>query len=96
MSFKAHDQGLTPAIMEAREKEVMDEIGKLIDQKLYLALAREIPNEPNAARIVEDAEIQEQSRNLKTAVAALVDRHEAIITTIARSRRDREGEDKPV
>ncbi|KAF3769592.1 hypothetical protein M406DRAFT_348789 [Cryphonectria parasitica EP155] len=91
----AHDQGLTPVLMEAREKEVMDEIGKLIDQKLYLALARVIPNEPNAAAIVDDPEIQEQSRNLKAAVAAVIDRHEAIISTIARSKKERDG-DKPV
>lgn len=95
MSFKAHDQGLTPALMEARDKEIMEEIDKLIDKKLYFALARIIPDETNAATIVNDSEIQEQSKNLKTAVAAVIDRHEAIISTIAKSKKDKEA-DQPV
>lgn len=73
----------------------MDEIGKLIDQKLYFALARIVPDEPNAAKIVDDPEIQEQSNNLKTAVAAVIERHEAIISTIAKSKKDH-TDDKPV
>lgn len=95
MSFKTHDQGLTPVLMEAREKEIMEEIDKLIDKKLYFALARIIPDEANAATIVNDADIQEQSKNLKTAVAAVIDRHEAIISTIAKSKKDKEA-DNPV
>ncbi|CAN8097489.1 unnamed protein product [Discula destructiva] len=95
MSFKPQDAGLTPVLIEAREKEVMQEIDKLIDQKLYFALARIIPNEANAAAIVDDAEIQEQSKNLKAAVAAVIDRHEAIITTIAKSKKDKDAE-RPV
>lgn len=95
MSFKSHDEGLTPVLMEAREKEVLEEINKLIDQKLYFALARIIPNEANATAIVNDSEIQEQSKNLKTAVAAVIDRHEAIISTIAKSKKDKEA-DHPV
>lgn len=95
MSFKEHDQGLTPALVEAREREVMDDIDKLIDKKLYLALARVIPSEPNAATIVDDPEIQEQAKNLKTAVAAVIQRHESIISTIAKSKKDKEN-DKPV
>lgn len=81
--------------MEAREKEVMDEIGALIDKKLYFALARIVPGEPDAAGIVNDPEIQEQSQNLKTAVAAVIERHEAIISTIAKAKKDKDG-DKPV
>lgn len=92
MSFKSHDEGLTPVLMEAREKEVMQEIEKLIDKKLYFALARVIPDDANAAAIVDDAEIQEQSKNLKAAVAAVIDRHEAIISTIAKSKKDKETE----
>lgn len=95
MSFKTHDTGLTPVLMEAREKEIMQEIEALIDKKLYFALARIIPNEANAATIVDDAEIQEQSKNLKAAVAAVIDRHEAIISTIAKSKKDKET-DHPV
>lgn len=95
MSFKTHDEGLTPVLIEAREKEIMQEIDQLIDKKLYFALARVIPNEANAATIVDDAEIQEQSRNLKAAVAAVIDRHEAIISTIAKSKKDKET-DHPV
>lgn len=95
MSYKSHDEGLTPGLIEAREKEVMDEIDKLIDKKLNFALARIIPSDPNAARIVEDPEIKEQAANLKTAVAAVVERHESIISTIAKSKRDKDNE-KPV
>lgn len=95
MSFKPDDQGLTPGIMEAREKEVMDDIDKLIDKKLYFALARVIPSEPNAAAIVDDPEIQEQAKSLKTAVAAVIQSHESIISTIAKSKRDKDNE-KPV
>lgn len=95
MSFKAHDTGLAPILMEAREKEVMEEIEKLVDKKLYLALARIIPDEPDAAHVVNDPQIQEQSKNLKTAVAAVIERHEAIIATIAKSKKDKDG-DKPV
>ena len=95
MSYKPHDQALTPALMEAREKEVMDEIDKLIDEKLYFALARVIPEAANAATTVNDPEIQEQSRNLKTAVAAVIERHESIISTIAKSKKDKDN-DKPV
>lgn len=95
MSFKAHDTGLTSVLMEAREKEVMQEIEKLIDKKLYYALARVIPDDPNTAAIVNDSEIQEQSKNLKTAVSSIIERHEAIISTIAKSKKDRDAE-KPV
>lgn len=95
MSFKEHDQGLTPALVEAREREVLDEIDKLIDKKLYFALAKVSPADSNAATIVDDPEIQEQTKNLKTAVAALIERHESIISTIARSKKDK-GNDKPV
>lgn len=95
MSYKSHDEGLAPGLIEAREKEVMDEINKLIDKKLYFALARIIPSDPNAASIVEDPEIKEQAANLKTAVAAVVERHESIISTIAKSRKDKDN-DKPV
>lgn len=95
MSFKPHDQGLTPSLMEAREKEILDEIGALIDRKLYFALARVVPGEPDAAGIVHDPEIREQSANLKTAVAAVIERHEAIISAIARSKREKDN-DKPV
>lgn len=95
MSFKPHDQGLTSSLMEAREKEVMDEIGALIDKKLYFALARVIPGDSDATGIVDDPDIQEQSRNLKTAVAAVIERHEAIISTIAKSKREKDH-DKPV
>ncbi|POS74048.1 hypothetical protein DHEL01_v207561 [Diaporthe helianthi] len=99
MSFKQHDQGLAPGLMEAREKEIMDEIDMLIDKKLQLALARIIPGDPDAARIVEDPEIKEQAHNLKTAVAAIVERHESIISTIAKSKKDNNNDndnDKPV
>lgn len=95
MSYKQHDKGLAPGLIEAREKEVMDEIDKLIDKKLHFALARIIPSDPDAARIVEDPEIKEQANNLKTAVAAVVERHESIISTIAKSKRDKDNE-KPV
>jgi hypothetical protein len=95
MSYKQHDQGLAPGLMDAREKEVMDEIDKLIDRKLHFALARIIPGDPDAARIVEDPEIKEQANNLKTAVAAVVERHESIISTIAKSKKDKDNE-KPV
>ncbi|KAK7742034.1 hypothetical protein SLS53_004620 [Cytospora paraplurivora] len=95
MSFKEHDQGLTPSLIEAREREVLDEIDKLIDKKLYFALAQVNPGDPNAATIVDDPEIREQTKNLKTAVAALIERHESIISTIARSKKD-QGNDKPV
>lgn len=95
MSFKQHDQGLARGLMEAREKEVMDEIDKLIDKKLQFALARIIPSDPDAARIVEDPEIKEQANNLKTAVAAIVERHESIISTIAKSKKDKDN-DRPV
>lgn len=95
MSFKPHDHGLTPGLMEAREKEVMDEIEKLIDKRLYFALARIAPDDPNAATIINDPEIKEQSKNLKTAVAAVIERHEAIISTIAKSKKDKDHE-KPV
>lgn len=95
MSFKSGDQGLTPALIEAREKEVMDDIDKLIDKKLYFALARVIPSESSAAAIVDDPEIQEQAENLKTAVAALIQSHQSIITTIAKSKKDKDNE-KPV
>lgn len=95
MSFKAQDESLTPVLMDAREKEVMQEIEQLIDKKLYFALARIIPDHPNASSIVEDAEIQEQSKNLKAAVAAVIDRHQAIISTIAKSKKDKET-DHPV
>ncbi|KAI3399902.1 hypothetical protein diail_5413 [Diaporthe ilicicola] len=94
MSYKPHDQGLAPGLVEAREKEVMDEIDKLIDKKLYFALARIIPSDPNATHIVDDPEIQEQAKNLKTAVAAVVERHESIISTIAKSKKDKDN-DKP-
>ncbi|KUI54400.1 hypothetical protein VP1G_01817 [Cytospora mali] len=95
MSFKSHDQGLTPSLIDAREKEIMEEIDKLIDKKLYYALARVIPNEPDAAATVNNPEIQEQTRNLKTAVAAVIERHESIISTIAKSKKDKDNE-KPV
>lgn len=95
MSFKSDDQGLTPGLMEAREREVMDDIDKLIDKKLFFALARVIHSEPNAATIVDDPEIQEQANNLKTAVAAVIQSHESIIATIAKSKKDKENE-KPV
>lgn len=95
MSFKAHDTGLAPGLMEAREREVMAEIDKLVDKKLYFALARIIPEEPDAARIVNDPQVQEQSNNLKAAVAAVIERHEAIISTIAKSKRDKDN-DNPV
>lgn len=95
MSFKAHDTGLTPTLMEAREREVMEEIEKLVDKKLYFALARIIPDEIDATHIVNDPQIQEQSKNLKTAVAAVIERHEAIISTIAKSKKDKDS-DKPV
>lgn len=86
---------MVPFLADAREREVMEDIDKLIDKKLYLALARVIPGDPDAAAIVDDPEIQEQSRNLKTAVRAVVERHEAIISTIAKSRKDKDT-DKPV
>lgn len=95
MSFKPHDQGLTSSLMEAREKEVMDEIEALIDKRLYFALARVVPDDSNAASIIDDPEIQEQSKNLKIAVAAVIERHEAIISTIAKSKKDKDNE-KPV
>lgn len=96
MSFKGHDQpGLTPSLIEAREKEVLAEIDKLIDQRLLFTLAKVVPNDANVAAIVDDPEIQEQSTNLKAAVAAIIERHEAIISTIAKSKKDRENE-KPV
>lgn len=95
MSFKAHDTGLGPALMDAREREVMQEIDKLVDKKLYLALARIIPDEPDAAHIVNDPQIQDQSKNLKAAVAAVIERHEAIISTIAKSKKDK-ASDEPV
>lgn len=95
MSFKTPDDGLTPVLIEAREKEVMEEIDKLIDKKLYFALARIIPKDANATIIVDDPEIQEQNKNLKAAVAAIIDRHEAIISTIAKSKKDKES-DHPV
>lgn len=95
MSFKPHDQGLTPSLIEAREKEVLEEIEALIDKRLYFTLARIIPGDPDAAVLVNDPEIQEQSKNLKTAVAAVIERHEAIISTIAKSKKDKDN-DKPV
>ncbi|KUI65050.1 hypothetical protein VM1G_11304 [Cytospora mali] len=95
MSFKSHDQGLTPSLIDAREKEIMEEIDKLIDKKLYYALARVIPNEPDAAATVNNPEIQEQARDLKTAVAAVIERHESIISTIAKSKKDKDN-GKPV
>lgn len=73
----------------------MQDIEKLIDKKLYFALARVIPGDPDAAAIVNDPEIQEQSKNLKTAVTAVIERHEAIISTIAKSKKDKDN-DKPV
>lgn len=96
MSFKGHDQpGLTPSLIEAREKEVLAEIDKLIDKRLFFALAKIIPDDASVAAIVDDPEIQEQGKNLKEAVKAIIERHEAIISTIAKSKKDKENE-KPV
>lgn len=95
MSLKAPDGPLTDALINASDKEVMDDIGKLIDKKLLLTLAKIIPNEPNASALVTDPDIVAQGNELKAKVASIISSHEDIISTIAKSKLDK-NEDTPV
>lgn len=88
MAFKGTDEALNNLLMKATEKEVLDEINKLIDKKVYLSLAKIIADRPNASTVLSDPDIQAESNRLKAKVADVISSHEGIIMGIAKEKID--------
>ena len=88
MAYKGTDGPLNDLLLKATEKEVLDDINKLIDKKLYLALAKVIAEKPDASTVLSDPDIQAESNRLKERVADVISSHEGIITGIAKEKID--------
>lgn len=86
MAFKGVDAPLNDLLMQATEKEVLDDINKLIDKKVFLALSKIIATQTDVSGILSDPDIQAESARLKNVVAEVITAHESAITAIARSK----------